>query len=181
MCDERERTPKHSWRILNSPVGEQKVSETVLTTDSESSGGTHIHPTSEVRGNAILGLVHDPVTQDLLMEIAVERGYGLFCAAGAEEARRLLAEDPPNLLVIDVDFADGRSLLSTLRAHPGWRLIPILAITGSNNPMMAVSVDAPLFFKPELNGLEQAVAGRFERVEDDEEETLPWLRRTPSA
>ena len=115
------------------------------------------------------------------MEIAVERGYGLFCAPGAEEASRLLAEDPPNLLVIDVDFADGRVLLSTLRAHPGWRLIPILAITGSNNPMMAVSVDAPLFFKPELNGLEQAVTGRFERLEDEEEETLPWLRRTPSA
>ena len=50
--------------------------------------------------------------------------------------------------------------------------------------MMAVSVDAPLFFKPELNGLEQAVTGRFarlERPEDEEEETLPWLRRTPSA
>jgi CheY-like chemotaxis protein len=165
-------------------VGEHKVSDTVLAADSESASGAHTHPEPEARGSAILGLVHDPVTRDLLMEIAVERGYGLFCAPGAEEASRLLAEDPPNLLVIDVDFPDGRMLLSTLRAHPGWRLIPILAITGTNNPMMAVSVDAPLFFKPELNGLEQAVTGRFERLErpeDEEEETLPWLRRTPSA
>ena len=163
-------------------MGEQKVSETKVNAESESTGSPHVQVATQARGPAILGLVHDPVTQDLLMEIAVERGYGLFCAPGAEEASRLLAEDPPNLLVIDVDFADGRVLLSTLRAHPGWRLIPILAITGSNNPMMAVSVDAPLFFKPELNGLEQAVAGRFDRIEtDEEEETVPWLRRTPSA
>jgi CheY-like chemotaxis protein len=163
-------------------VGEQKVSETKVNAEAESTGSPQVQVATQVRGPAILGLVHDPVTQDLLMEIAVERGYGLFCAPGAEEASRLLAEDPPNLLVIDVDFADGRVLLSTLRAHPGWRLIPILAITGSNNPMMAVSVDAPLFFKPELNGLEQAVAGRFDRIEtDEEEETVPWLRRTPSA
>jgi CheY-like chemotaxis protein len=120
------------------------------------------------------------------MEIAVEQGYGLFCATGAQEAAQLLSEDPPHLLVIDVDGADGRALLSIARAHPGWKLIPVLAITATNNPMMAVSVDAPVFFKPELAGFEDAVTGRFERTRhndelDEEEETLPWVRRTPSA
>ena len=133
---------------------------------------------------AILSLIHDPIARDLLTEIAVERGYGLFCAPGAREAGQVLSQEPPQLLIIDVDSADGRVLLSMLRAHPGWKQIPILAITGSNNPMMAVSVDAPLFFRPELRGLEEAVTGRFENpVADvlDDEDTSPWLNRHPSA
>jgi len=34
----------------------------------------------------------------------------------------------------------------------------LLALTATNNPMIAVTVDAPIFFMPEMNGLDQALA-----------------------
>ena len=164
-------------------VGKEKMGDTIQTVAPETVEKAGEGIVRQTSGHTILGLIHDPVACDLLMEIAVERGYGLFCATGAQEGARMLSEDPPQLLVIDVDGSDGRALLSIARAHPRWRLIPVLAITATNNSMIAVSLDAPVFFKPELAGFEQAVTGRFEAVGemDEEEETLPWFRRTPSA
>jgi CheY-like chemotaxis protein len=158
------------------------MGETTHAVDTEPAQIADQDLVRRTHGHTILGLIHDPIAQDLLMEIAVERGYGLFCATGAEEGARMLSEDPPQLLVIDVDGGDGRALLSIARAHPRWKLIPVLAITATNNSMIAVSLDAPVFFKPELAGFERAVTGRFESNEmDEEEETLPWFGRSPSA
>jgi CheY-like chemotaxis protein len=111
---------------------------------------------------AILGLTRDPAVRDFLMEIAVERGYGLYCAADGPDALRVLAAEPPGLILVDVDLPDGRALVRTLRAEERWRGIPILGLTITNNPMMAVTLDLPVFFKPDLDGLSEALIGRFE-------------------
>jgi hypothetical protein len=36
-----------------------------------------------------------------------------------------------------------------------------MAITATNDPMLAVSCDAPVFFKPVLDGIEAALAHLF--------------------
>jgi CheY-like chemotaxis protein len=111
---------------------------------------------------AVLALTRDPASRDLLMELALDRGYGLCCAADATEALRTLEVDPPALVIVDVDLPDGRALVRALRADERWRGIPLIGLTATNNPMVTVTLDAPVFFKPDLDGLEDALAGRFE-------------------
>jgi len=113
----------------------------------------------------ILVLTRDVAARDHLMEIAIERGYGLCCQTDGGEVVRVLNLEPPGLLVVDMDAKGGRELLRTVRAHAEWRLIPLLALTATNNPMIAVTADAPTFFMPEMSGLEQAIAARLEPEE----------------
>jgi CheY-like chemotaxis protein len=110
----------------------------------------------------ILALCEDAAARDHLMEIAIEKGYGLCCRAEWIEAVRVLAVDPPGVFVIDMDAPGARDFLRTIRAHATWRTIPLLALTASNNPMVTVSIDAPTFFLPEMSGLEHALAARLE-------------------
>jgi CheY-like chemotaxis protein len=114
----------------------------------------------------ILVLTRDVAARDHLMEFAIERGYGLCCQTDGGEAVRVLSLEPPGLLLVDMDAKGGRELLRTVRAHAEWRLIPLLAMTATNNPMIAVTADAPTFFMPEMSGLEQAITARLEPVED---------------
>ena len=106
----------------------------------------------------ILALTGDAEAQDHLMEMALERGYGLCCRAAGADAMRILAVEPPQVLVVDMDAPGARDLLRAVRANAAWRDIPLLALTATNNPMIAVTVDAPIFFMPEMNGLDQALA-----------------------
>ena len=137
---------------------------------------------------AILALTRDAAARDLLMEIAIHRGYGLCCAVDGAEAIQLLGREPPALIVLDIDTPEVRTLLRALRSEERWRGIPLFALTANNNPMATVAIDAPVFFKPDLNGLEQEVVGRFEsapRVLSTDLEarlpTTPWNRLPPSA
>lgn len=137
---------------------------------------------------AILALTRDATARDLLMEIAIHRGYGLCCAVDGAEAIQLLGREPPALIVLDIDTPEGRTLLRALRAEERWRGIPLFALTANNNPMATVTIDAPVFFKPDLNGLEDEVVGRFEsapKTLPEELETglpaLNWQRLPPSA
>jgi CheY-like chemotaxis protein len=128
-----------------------------------STKGRATPPSSEA---TILVLTRDVAARDHLMEIAIERGYGLCCQTDGGEAVRVLTLEPPGLLVVDMDAKGGRELLRTVRAHAEWRLIPLLALTATNNPMIAVTADAPTFFMPEMSGLEQAIASRLEPAEE---------------
>jgi CheY-like chemotaxis protein len=130
---------------------------------------------------AILALTRDAAARDLLMEIAIDRGYGLCCASDGAEAIQILEREPPALVVLDIDTPDGRALLRELRAEERWRGIPLFALTATNNPMVTVTIDAPVFFKPDLGGLEEAVVGRFESVEHPLPSLEAWSRRPPSA
>jgi len=75
---------------------------------------------------------------------------------------RILAAELPRVLVIDLEAPGARDLLRAVRANAAWRDIPLLGLTASNNPMIAVIVDAPVFFLPELTGLEQALVARLD-------------------
>jgi CheY-like chemotaxis protein len=109
----------------------------------------------------ILVLTGDLAAQDHLTELALEQGYGLCCRAVGQEAMRILAAEPPQVLVVHLEAPGARELMRTVRAHATWREIPLLALTATNNAMIGVTVDAPIFFMPELTGLEQALAARL--------------------
>lgn len=111
---------------------------------------------------AILALTRDPVARDLLMELALERGYGLCSAVFGTHASRVLASEPPGLVVADLDIPDGRALVRSMQADERWRGIPLIGLASEANPHLDLVLDAPLFLKPALAGLEDAVITRFE-------------------
>ena len=98
------------------------------------------------------------------MELALERGYGLCGAVFGTQAIRVLASEPPGLVVVDLDIPDGRALLRSMQIDERWRGIPVIALAGAANARPDLVLDAPLFLKPHLNGLEEAVMARFEAV-----------------
>jgi CheY-like chemotaxis protein len=111
---------------------------------------------------AILALTTDPETRDLLLELAVAEGFGLRCAATPEEAAEVLDLERPGLVLVDLDLPSrtGPSFLRSFRKGP-LRDIPCVAVTATNDPMLAVHFDAPVFYKPGLDGIEAAVARLF--------------------
>ncbi len=44
-----------------------------------------------------------------------------------------------------------------------YRGIPCVAVTASNDPMLSVTIDAPVFYKPGLDGLDAALERFFSR------------------
>ena len=109
---------------------------------------------------AVLALTSDPETQDHLYELAVTDGFGLRCAATPGEATAILQKEAPGLLLVDLDLPGRAAFLRSFRQGPHGR-IPCMAVTSTNDPMLAVSIDAPVFYKPDLDGFDAAVARLF--------------------
>ena len=116
-----------------------------------------------VAGSAsILAITDDPEVRDMLMELALAEGFGVRCAATELEAANVIRAERPGLVLVDLDMGTrtGAKFLRTLRGSP-YRDIPCVAVTASNDPMLTVSIDAPVFFKPALEGLDAAVERLF--------------------
>ena len=111
---------------------------------------------------AVLAVTADRETRDLLLELAVAEGVGLRCVATSREAATLVDIEPPGLLLVDLDLPgpSGAAFLRSFRNGPHGH-IPCMAVTATNDPMLAVSIDAPVFYKPDLDGIVVAVAHLF--------------------
>jgi CheY-like chemotaxis protein len=113
---------------------------------------------------SILALTDDLEVRDLLFELAMAEGFGLRCATTELEAANLIHAERPGLVLVDLDMESrtGLKFLRTLRQSP-YRDLPCLAVTASNDPMLTVSIDAPVYFKPALDGLPGALEHLFKR------------------
>jgi CheY-like chemotaxis protein len=109
---------------------------------------------------AVLALTVDLETRDLL-ELAVAEGFGLRCAATPSEAGAILMQEPPGLVLVDLDLPGGGAAFLRGFRHGPHRDIPYVAVTATNDPMLAVSIDAPVFYKPDLDGIVAAVSRLF--------------------
>jgi len=98
-----------------------------------------------------------------LMELAIEEGYGVRCARTEMEVSTALREERPGLIIGDLDMPNrtGERVLRALRRSEVDRDISRFGVTSSNDTMMSVSIDAPVFFKPGLDGLSQALSHLF--------------------
>ena len=115
-----------------------------------------------MRAASVLAITDDPAVKDMLLELALAEGFGVRCATTEVEAANLLRLERPGLLLADLDMQGrvGGKFLRTLKQSP-YRDLPCLAVTASNDPMLAVSIDAPVFYKPDLEGLETALERLF--------------------
>jgi CheY-like chemotaxis protein len=111
---------------------------------------------------AVLAFTDDAEVRDMLLELAITEGFGVRCAATEAEAGGILDLERPGIVLVDLDMPSraGNKFLRSLRQGPLGG-IPCIAITASNDPMLAVSVDASIFYKPDLTGLDTAIGRLF--------------------
>jgi CheY-like chemotaxis protein len=111
---------------------------------------------------AILAITDDVELRDLLLELAIEEGYGVRCVETDAEAGAVLLAERPGVVIVDLDMATGagNKFLRLLRrsVHRG---IPCMGVTATNDMMLSVSIDAPVFFKPTLTGVADALRALF--------------------
>jgi hypothetical protein len=124
---------------------------------------------------AILALTRDPIARDVLMELSIACGYGLCCAVFGTEAIRVLINDPPGLVVADLDIPDGRALVRSMQADERWRGVPLIVLGSVENPRLDLDSDATLYLKPELAGLELAIMSRFDPDGHDTAAVAPYV------
>jgi CheY-like chemotaxis protein len=111
---------------------------------------------------ALLVVTDDAELRDLLLELAIEEGYGVRCVETDAEAGTVLLAERPGAVVVDLDMLTGAGgkFLRLLRRSPH-RGIACIGVTATNDTMLSVSIDAPVFFKPALVGFADALRALF--------------------
>jgi CheY-like chemotaxis protein len=111
---------------------------------------------------ALLAITDDLEVRDLLLELAIEEGYGVRCVATDAEAGTVLLAERPGVVVVDLDMESGAGgkFLRLLRRSVH-RNIPCMAVTATNDMMLSVALDLPVYFKPSLAGFSEAVRAMF--------------------
>jgi CheY-like chemotaxis protein len=146
----------------------RKPSETCRSDDRKVFDGLPAAPDADrvtpdrAASAALLAITDDPALRDLLLELAIEEGWGVRAVETEAEATVVVQTERPGLVLVDLDMATraGSKFLRTLR-HSAHRDIPCFAVTNSNNTMLAVTLDAPVYFKPALDGLPEALLRLF--------------------
>jgi CheY-like chemotaxis protein len=120
-------------------------------------------PTSTSTSAALLAVTDDLELRDTLLELAMAEGYGVRCVATDAEAGTVLLAERPGVVIIDLDMGSGAGskFLRALRRSPH-RSIPCMGITATNDMMISVAIDAPVFFKPLLGGFVDALRALFD-------------------
>jgi two-component system, OmpR family, phosphate regulon response regulator PhoB len=78
----------------------------------------------------------DPSMRQLLLRALTRRGYDVWCAANAEEIFRAIDQKKPDLLLLDSMMPDapGLEVLRKLKASPETSPIPVVMLTGRDDP-----------------------------------------------
>jgi CheY-like chemotaxis protein len=98
-------------------------------------------------------------------ELLADEGYRVIEASSGQAA--LAAFDDlarsrgrgPDVLVLDLMMPgmSGIEVLQRLRKTPRWARLPVVVVTGVNDPMLPVRLDLPIAFKPDTETLLIAV------------------------
>jgi len=79
----------------------------------------------------ILVAEDNPVNRELVRELLETRGYNVIEACDGEGALQMIAESPPDLVLLDLGMPvlDGFGAIRKIRANPRWANLPVLAVT----------------------------------------------------
>ncbi len=80
---------------------------------------------------SILVVDDDPRNRTLLHDLLVSRGYAVFEAGGGEEALKMMAENPPDTVLLDIMMTgmDGFEVCRQIKGNPDTAHIPVLLVT----------------------------------------------------
>lgn len=92
---------------------------------------THAHGSRSEAGKRVLIVDDDPAILDIVQDFLQEQGFTVQTADNGEEGLRLALENPPDLIVLDVDLPDvkGYDVCKRIRESPTARHTPILMLT----------------------------------------------------
>lgn len=67
----------------------------------------------------------------LVRYILEREGYAVEHVRNGRDAEAAIAGEPPLLAVLDVmmPYKDGFEILGRIRAHPGWKTVPVIMLT----------------------------------------------------
>lgn len=94
-------------------------------------------PASARQGNVLL-VEDDPTIQRLLQTQLSARGWNVAITSGAREALRLVTDAEPDILLLDINLADGDGL-SLCRTIREWSAVPILLVTAADSHQTKVA------------------------------------------
>ena len=79
----------------------------------------------------ILLVEDNPLIRELVREILEIARYEVVEACDGNEALRMVADAPPNLVLLDIQLPglDGHTVLHRLRGDPRFNKIPVIALT----------------------------------------------------
>lgn len=83
----------------------------------------------------ILVVDDDQMNRELLETVLKRSGYQIVTANGGEQAFKAVAEQPPDLILLDVRLGEmnGYDVCKTLKAEPETRSIPIVILTAAGD------------------------------------------------
>jgi CheY-like chemotaxis protein len=118
-----------------------------------------------VDARAVLLADDDEDFRAALAEALDDEGYDVVAvpngaaAMAALEAAAKGRAPPPDLLVLDLLMPgmSGIEVLQKLRKSARWARLPVLVVTGVNDPMLPVRLDVPIAFKPDAEAVVAAV------------------------
>lgn len=111
---------------------------------------------------SILSVIRDPLVRDRLMELCMEAGYGVYCATGALEALAVLGRERPGAVLVEAEMESGAGVrfLDIFRRLTCHEDVLCLVVTG--RPALPEMTGVTVLQKPDLAGLEGALARHFE-------------------
>jgi CheY-like chemotaxis protein len=79
----------------------------------------------------ILVAEDNAVNRELVRELLETHGYNVIEACNGQEALEMIADSPPDLLLLDLGMPvlDGFGVISKIRDNPRWSKLPVLAVT----------------------------------------------------
>jgi CheY-like chemotaxis protein len=104
---------------------------------------------------SVLVVDDDRELREALAESLSEAGYRTQQASHGRQALEKLAFSIPDAILIDVmmPVMNGVELLRALRADPHLCHVPVILMTGVNDSMIGVRLNAPVVTKPNFDAL----------------------------
>lgn len=112
------------------------------------------------RPPAVLIVEDDGIVADATADAIEALGYRAIRAGDGLQALEALKQEQPAMLLVDLALPgmSGSEFLRFVRNDPIWSRIPRVIMTGTNDPMIGIREDAPVFYKPlDLGSLAAAV------------------------
>lgn len=121
----------------------------------------------------ILVIDDNTLVNEMIATVLMEQGYHVQVATSAGQAMELIAQAPPNLVLVDalLPQSDNYGLLNRIHGNPSTRDIPVIWMTGHDSPdfrrRMRVAGGVDYLTKPiHRDELVAAVAAALRRQEE---------------